>query len=126
MRKVCAGGAVAAATPKKAPQAVVVKDFEPSKVLGTNRSCLAAVAQNRPNQSLINATLSLGRNLSSGPQCRLQADKCATRTANPTVNYVFGLTCCHEGRAQVFKGLDLFQEYATKVDDVLCPEAWMC
>ncbi len=63
LTKGCAGGAVAAATSKKAPQAVAVKDSEPSEVLSAHRPCLAAVEQNRPDQSLVNATLDLTRNL---------------------------------------------------------------
>ncbi len=50
----CARDAVAAAASKKAPQAVVVKDFEPSDVLNTHRSHLAAVQQNCPDQGLVN------------------------------------------------------------------------
>ncbi len=37
----CAGDAVAAAASKKALQAVVAKDFEPSEVLNTHRPRLA-------------------------------------------------------------------------------------
>ncbi len=51
MTKRCAGDAVAAASSKKAPQAVFVKAFEPSEVLSTHRPRLAAVEQNRPNQT---------------------------------------------------------------------------
>ncbi len=40
MAKGCAGAAVAVTTSKKAPQAVVVKDVEPSEVLSTHRPCL--------------------------------------------------------------------------------------
>ncbi len=67
MTEGCAGDAVAAAASKKAPQAVVVKDFEPSEVLNAHRPRLAAVEQNRPDQGLVNATLGLERYLSSGP-----------------------------------------------------------
>ncbi len=56
MTKRCAGDAVAAATSKKAPGAVVVQDFEPSEVLSTPRPRLAAVEQNRSDQGLIDAT----------------------------------------------------------------------
>ncbi len=70
MTKRCAGDAVAAATSKKAPYAVVVKDFEPSEVLSTRRPRLEAVEQNRPDQGLIDATFGLERKLSSGQQCR--------------------------------------------------------
>ncbi len=66
----CAGDAVAATASKNAPQTVVVKDFESSKVLNTHRPRLAAVEQNRPDQGLVPATLGLERYLSSGPQCR--------------------------------------------------------
>ncbi len=55
----CAGDAVAAAASTKAPQAVVVKDFEPSELLNTHRPRPAAVEQNRPNKGLVNATLGL-------------------------------------------------------------------
>ncbi len=75
----CAGDAVAAAASKKPPQAVVVKDFEPSEVLNTHRPRLAAVEQNRPNLGLVGATLGLERYLPSGPPCRFQADKSTTR-----------------------------------------------
>ncbi len=47
MTKRGARDAVAAATSKKAPQAVVVKDFELSEVLSTHRPRFAAVEQNR-------------------------------------------------------------------------------
>ncbi len=43
MTKGCAEDAVAATTSKKAPQAVVVKDFEPSEVLSTHMPRRAAV-----------------------------------------------------------------------------------
>ncbi len=46
LAKGCAGDAVAPL--KEAPQAVVVKDFEPSEVLNTNRPRLAAVEQSQP------------------------------------------------------------------------------
>ncbi len=59
MTKRCAGDAVAAVTSKKAPQAFVGEDFEPSEVLNTHRPRLAAVEQNRPDQGLINATFGL-------------------------------------------------------------------
>ncbi len=74
-----AGKAAVVAASKKAPQAVVVKDFEPLEVLSTHRPCLAAVEQNRPDQGLVNAALGFERNLSSGPQCRFQAGKGATQ-----------------------------------------------
>ncbi len=45
MTEGCAGDAVAAAASKKAPQAVVVKDFEPSEVLKTYGPSLTAVEQ---------------------------------------------------------------------------------
>ncbi len=64
LTKGCTGDAVAAAASKKAPEAVVVKDFEPSEVLKTHRSRLAAVEQNRPDQGLVNATFDLERYLS--------------------------------------------------------------
>ncbi len=35
------------------------------------------------------------------------------------------LTRCREGIAQVLEGLDPLQEYATKVDGVLCPGTWL-
>ncbi len=70
MTKGCAGDSVAAAASKKAPQAVVVKDFEPSEVLDTHRPRLATVEENRPDPGLVNATLGLERYLSPGPQCR--------------------------------------------------------
>ncbi len=63
----CTWNEVAAAASKKAPQAVVVKDFEPSEFLNTHRQRLAAVEQNRPDQGPVNATLGLERYLSSGP-----------------------------------------------------------
>ncbi len=69
LTKRCTGDAVAAPTSKKAPQAVVVKDFEPSEVLNTHRPRLAAVEQKRPDQDLVNAILGLERYLASGPQC---------------------------------------------------------
>ncbi len=59
MTKRYAGDAVAAATSKKAPQAVSVEDFEPPEVLNMYRPRLAAIEQNRPDQSLVNATLGL-------------------------------------------------------------------
>ncbi len=65
----CAGDAGAVAASKKAPQAVVVKDFKPSEVLNTPRPRFAVVEQNRPDQGLVNAALGLERYLSSGPQC---------------------------------------------------------
>ncbi len=43
MTEGCAGDAVAVAASKKAPQAVVVKDFETSEVLNTHRPRLTAV-----------------------------------------------------------------------------------
>ncbi len=43
LTKRCTGDAVAAAASEKAPQAVIVKDFEPSEVLNTHRPRLAAV-----------------------------------------------------------------------------------
>ncbi len=52
MTEGCAGDAVAAAASKKVPQAVVVKDFEPSEVLNTHRPRLAAEEQNRPHQKI--------------------------------------------------------------------------
>ncbi len=61
----CAGDVVAAAASKNAPQAVVVKDFEPSEAFSTQNSCLAAVEWNRPDQGLVYAALALGRNLAS-------------------------------------------------------------
>ncbi len=113
MTKGCAGDAVAAATSKKAPQAVVVEDFTPSEVLNTHRSRLATVEQNRPDQGLVNATLGLERYLSSGPQCRFQAGKGTPRKANPSADFVLGLTSLREGRAQVFEALNLLQGHAT-------------
>ncbi len=71
MTKRCAGDAVAAATSKKAPQAVVVKDFEPSEALSTHRPRLAAVEQNRPDQGLIDAAFGLERNVSFGTTVRI-------------------------------------------------------
>ncbi len=88
----CAGDAVAAAVSKKAPQAVVVKDFEPSEVLNTHRPRFAAVEQNRPDQGFKNATLGLERYLSSGTQCRIQAGIGNAREANPSADFVLGLT----------------------------------
>ncbi len=70
-------------------------------------------------------TLGLERNLSSGPQCRLQAGKDTAHEANPTTEFVLSLTRCREKRAQVFEGLNLFLEYDTDVDGVLCPETWL-
>ncbi len=118
MTKRCERDAVAAATAKKAPQEVVVKDFKSSEILNKHRPSLAASEQNRPDQGLVNVALGLERNLSSGPRCRFQACK-----ANPSADLNPNLTSCPEGRAQGFEGLDLQQEYATKVDGVLCPEA---
>ncbi len=55
----CAGNAAAAAAPKKASQAVVVKDFEPFEVLNMHRPRLAAVEQNCPDQGFVNAAIGL-------------------------------------------------------------------
>ncbi len=63
LREGCAGDTVAAAASKKAPQAVVVEDFEPPEVLNTHRPRLAAVEHNRQDQGLENATLGLERYL---------------------------------------------------------------
>ncbi len=112
------------ATSNKAPQAVFVKDFVPSEVLSTHRPRLAAVEQNRPDQGLIDATFGLVRNLSSGSQCGFQAGKGTAREADPSTDFVFSLTSCREGRAQVLEGLDLLQEYTTQVEGVLCPGTW--
>ncbi len=60
MTEGCAGDAVAVALSKKAPQAVVVKNFEPSKVHNTHRPRLATAEQNRPDKGIVNATLGLG------------------------------------------------------------------
>ncbi len=54
-----ASDTVAASTSKKAPQAVVAKDFEPSEVLSTHRPRLAGVEQTCLDQGLITATLGL-------------------------------------------------------------------
>ncbi len=80
-----------AATSKKAPQTVVVEDFEPSEVLNTHRPRLAAVEQNRTDQGLVNATLGLERYLSSGPQCRFLAGKGTSRQANHSADFVISL-----------------------------------
>ncbi len=97
MTKRSAGDAVAAATSKKAPLAVVVEDFEPSEVLNTHWPRLAAVEQNRPDQGLVNATFGLERYLSSGLQCRFQTGKGTARKANPSADLVLSLTRCREG-----------------------------
>ncbi len=55
----CAGDAVTAVLSKKAPQAVVVKDFEPLEILNTHRPRLAAVEQSGPVQGLVNWTIGL-------------------------------------------------------------------
>ncbi len=59
MTKGSAGDAVAAATSKKVPQAVSVRDFKPLEVFNTHRLRFAAAEQNRPVQGLINATSKL-------------------------------------------------------------------
>ncbi len=59
LTEACARDAITAAASKKAPQAVVVKDFEPSVVPNTHRPRLVAVEQNRPDQGLVNATIGL-------------------------------------------------------------------
>ncbi len=41
--------------------------------------------------------------------------------ANPSADFVLGLTSYRAGRAQEFEGLNLLQEHATKVDGVFCP-----
>ncbi len=123
LTKKCAGDAVAAAISKKAPQAVVIKDFKPSEVRDTHRPRLAAVEQNRPDQGLVNATLGLERYLSSGLQCRFQAGKGTAHKTNTSADFVLRLTSCREGRAQVFEGLNLLQGHATEVDGVLGPGA---
>ncbi len=51
--------------------------------------------------------------------CGFQVDEATARKANPSADFVFSLTSCHEGRAQVFEGLNLLREYASKVDGVL-------
>ncbi len=100
---------------KKAPQAVVVKNFEPSEILSRHRARLAAVEQNRPDQGLIDATFGFERNLFSGPQWGFQVGKGSAHETDPTADFIFSLTCCRAGRAQVLEGLDYFQEYATTV-----------
>ncbi len=42
--------------------------------------------------------------------------------ANPFADFVLGLTCRHEGGAQIIEGLNLNQSSITKSDDVLSPE----
>ncbi len=121
----CAGDTVAVGASKRAPQAVTAKDFEPSEVLNTRRPRLAVVEQKRPDQGLSNAALGLERYLLAGPQCRFKADKGTSRKANPSADFVFGLTSCREGRAQVFEGLNLCQAHATNVDGVWRLGAWL-
>ncbi len=57
------------------------------------------------------------------PQCGFQPSEGASRQANPSADFVIGLTCCREGGAQILEGLNLFQGNATNSDDVLGPEA---
>ncbi len=48
------------------------------------------------------------------------------RKANPSADFVLGLSHCRKGRTQELEGLFLFRGSTAKIDDVLNPGAWPC
>ncbi len=75
---------------------------------------------------LIDGAFRLERYLPPGPQCGFQPHEGTLCMANPSADFVLGLTYCRERGAQILEGLNLFQGNATKNDVVLGPEARLC
>ncbi len=66
--------AVAAAALENAPQAIIVKDFQPTKIFYMNRPCLTTVEKDRSDQSLTDAALRLlDHSVDSSPVVALRA-----------------------------------------------------